>query len=408
MMSTTLDVLGQPKVEQEMRVSVVQDTLAKALGVVSRAMTGRPAMPILAYVLVTTDGERLRLSATNLETTITAWIPARVLTEGTTCLQGAIVRETVGALPSGREVSIDVKGNEVKVDCERVEANLKGADVNEFPQVALMDVEPALRLPAGELKRAIEQVVYAAAKDESRPVLAGVNLRIADGKLRLAAADGYRLSIRDSELASPAPDVDVIIPAKAMIEVAKALGADDDQVEVLIADNRTLAGFRMPFDSRQPIHGEVLITTRLLEGTFPDLDRVVPTNETTTVLVDRDTLQRAIKVASIFARDSADVVLFEITPPLDKNGLGPGHVNVSAWSPHHGDNATVVPCQVTGEPLAISFNAGYVREFLASLKTVQVALKFGGPLSSGLFDGGSEDRGIRHVIMPMHNQNRKQ
>lgn len=406
-MSTTLDILGTPKVESAMQVSVVQDTLAKALGVVSRAIQGRPAMPILGYVLVTTDGERLRLSATNLETTITAWIPARVLTEGTVCLQGSIVRETVGALPSGRDVSIDVKGNEVKVDCERVASNLKGADVAEFPAVALMDVEPALRLPAGELKRAIEQVVYAAAKDESRPVLAGVNLRIGDGKLRLSAADGYRLSIRESELAGPAPDVDVIIPAKAMIEVAKALGADDDQVEVLIAENRTLAGFRMPFDSRQPVYGEVLITTRLLEGTFPDLERVIPTNETTTVLVDRDTLQRAIKVASIFARDSADVVLFDITPG-SADGLESGQMNVSAWSPHHGDNATVVPCKVSGEALAISFNAGYVREFLGSLKTVQVSMKFGGQLSSGLFDGGAEDEGIRHVIMPMHNQNRKQ
>lgn len=399
-MTMTLEALETPKIASAMQVSVAQDNLAKALGTVSRAISGRAAMPILGYVLVTTDGERLRLSATNLETTITTWIPARVLSDGNACLQGAIIRETIGALPSGRDVALNIKGTEVKVECERVSANLKGAQTSEFPAVSLMEVAPAVRLPAGELRRAMDQVVYAAAKDDSRPVLSGVNLRIADGKLRLAAADGFRLSIRTSEMAGVAPDVDVIIPAKALSEVARVLGADDDEVEVLIADNKTLAGFRT-----HTAHGEVLVTTRLLEGVFPDLERVVPTADSTTVLVDREALQRAVRVASIFARDSADVVLFEIKPG-SADGLEPGEMRVSAWSPDHGDNATIVPATVTGNAMDISFNSGFVSEFLGSCKTWQISLKAGGAQAPGLFQAVG-DPGIRHVIMPMHNQNRK-
>ena len=158
-MIDTLDVLATPKApEAGMRVSVVQDQLAKALGVVSRAFGNRSTMPILGYVLASTDGERLRLTATNLETSITAWVPARVLSDGVACLQGSVIRETVGALPGGRDVSIEAKGFALRVECERVGANLKGADPAEFPPINLFDGAPAVRIPAGDFRRAIEQV----------------------------------------------------------------------------------------------------------------------------------------------------------------------------------------------------------------------------------------------------------
>jgi DNA polymerase-3 subunit beta len=396
-MTATLDILGTPKTaEAGLRVSVVQDQLARALGIVGRATGNRNTMPILGYVHASTDGERLRLTATNLETSITAWVPARVLSDGVACLQGAVIRETVGALPAGRDVSIEAKATALRVECERVGVNLKGADPAEFPPVSLFDGVPAVRIPAGDFRRAIEQVAFAAAKDEARPVLSGVNLRIGGGALRLSAADGFRLSIRTDALVGDTDDVDVIVPARAMTEVARACGVDADDVEVLVASNRTQVGFSVPTSS-----GRVLITTRLLEGTFPDLDRVVPAEAATTVTIDREALSRAVKVASIFARDSAHNIRLDVTASSE-DGLVPGSVTVSGSSTDHGDNQTTVPCRVSGVDCAVNFSSEFLAEWLGSVRSVQVTLALGGAITPGTFRA-PEEPGLVHVIMPMHN-----
>lgn len=395
-MTATLDILATPKAATAgMRVSVVQDQLAKALGIVGRAAGNRNTMPILGYVLATTDGERLRLTATNLETSITAWVPARVLSDGVACLQSAVIRETIGALPGGRDVSIEAKGFALRVECERVGANLKGADPAEFPPINLFDGVPAVRIPAGDFRRAIEQVAFAAAKDEARPVLSGVNLRIGGGALRLSAADGFRLSIRTDALVGDTDDVDVIVPARAMTEVARACGVDADDVEIMIAPNRTQIGFSVPTAS-----GRVLITTRLLEGTFPDLDRVVPAEAATTVTIDREALSRAVKVASIFARDSAHNIRLDVTADSE-DGLVQGSVTVSGSSNDHGDNQTTVPCRVSGADCTVNFSSEFLAEWLSSVRSVQVTLALGGAITPGTFRS-IEEPSIVHVIMPMH------
>jgi DNA polymerase-3 subunit beta len=394
-MTATLDILTTPKApEAGMRVSVVQDQLARALGIVGRATGNRNTMPILGYVLASTDGERLRLTATNLETSITAWVPARVLADGVACLQSAVIRETVGALPGGRDVSIEARGTTLRVECERVGANLKGADPAEFPPVALLDGASAVRIPARQFRRAVESVAFAAAKDESRPVLSGVNLRISAGAFRLSAADGFRLSIRTHDLATT-DDVDVIVPARAMLEVARAIGSDEDDVEVLVASNRTQVGFSVPTSS-----GRVLITTRLLEGVFPDLDRVVPAEAATTVTIDREALSRAVKVASIFARDSAYNIRLDVTADSE-DGLVQGSVTVSGSSTDHGDNQTTVPCRVSGADCTVNFSSEFLAEWLSSVRSVQVTLALGGAITPGTFRS-IEEPGLVHVIMPMH------
>ena len=391
-----LAILGQPKAATTgLRVSCVQDHLSRALGMVTRATGNRNTMPILGYVLASTDGERLRLTATNLELSVTAWVGARVLSEGSACLPGAVVRETVSALPAGRDVALDVKGAAVRVECERVGANLKGADPTEFPAVSLLDEAPVVRIPARQFRRAVESVAFAAAKDESRPVLSGVNLRIGAGALRLSAADGFRLSIRTDVLDGTAGDVDVIIPARSLLEVARVISSDEDDVEIVVASNRTQAGFRVRAST-----GDALVTTRLLEGTFPDLDRVVPSGPTTSVTVDRAGLAQAIRLASIFARDSAHNVRLEVTTDSE-DGLVPGSVTVSGASSDTGDNVTTVPGRASGESVGINFSAEFLAEWLASVKSVQVTLDLKGALSPGVFRS-VEDKSIVHVIMPMH------
>lgn len=389
-------ILGQPKAAATgLRVSCVQDHLSRALGMVTRATGNRGTMPILGYVLASTDGERLRLTATNLELSVTAWLPARVVADGVACLQGAVIRETVSALPAGRDVVIEAKNTALRIECERVGANLKGADPTEFPAVSLLDDAPVVRIPARQFRRAVESVAFAAAKDESRPVLSGVNLRIGAGALRLSAADGFRLSIRTDVLDGTAGDVDVIIPARSLLEVARVISSDEDDVEIVVASNRTQAGFRV-----RAATGDALITTRLLEGVFPDLDRVVPAEAATTVTINREALSRAVKVASIFARDSAYNIRLDVTADSE-DGLVQGSVTVSGSSTDHGDNQTTVPCMVSGADCTVNFSSEFLAEWMSSVRSVQVTLALGGAITPGTFRS-FEEPGLVHVIMPMH------
>ena len=187
----------------------------------------------------------------------------------------------------------------------------------------------------------------------------------------------------------------VIVPARAMLEVARAIGSDEDEVEVLVASNRTQVGFSVP-----TLSGRVLVTTRLLEGVFPDLDRVVPAEAATTVTIDREALSRAVKVASIFARDSAHNIRLDVTADSE-DGLVPGSVTVSGSSSDHGDNQTTVPCQVSGADCTVNFSSEFLAEFLGSVRSVQVTLALGSAITPGTFRS-IEERGLVHVIMPMH------
>jgi DNA polymerase-3 subunit beta len=381
-----------------MRISCVQDQLSRGLAIVGRAVGSRTTMPILGNVLIATDGERLRLVATNLELGITTWVPARVLEDGTATVPARLLSEFVNSLPSGRTVLIDggVRGAPLHLECDRIGANVKGVDPEEFPSVATGDDRPAVRIPAREFRSMIDQVAFCAARDESRPVLSGVNVRMEGTVLSLAAADGFRLAIRTAELDHGLPEtLDVIIPARALTELGRLLGGDDDEVEVSVASNRTQVLFRV----RTSV-GETVLVSRLLDGQFPDLQRVVPKTASTEVTVARADLVTAIRVASIFARDSANVVRLELVPGSG-DGLEPGSMEVSATAQEIGDNKSQVPAQVGGDDTHISFSSEFLGDVLGVLRTDKVRLKLSGPLSPAVIEGVGADH-YTHVIMPMH------
>lgn len=242
----------------------------------------------------------------------------------------------------------------------------------------------------------ITQVAFSAARDESRPVLTGVNLRLDETKLTMAAADGFRLSLREAELERGLPEkLDVIIPARSLNELARLLGDSDEDVEVTVTPNRTQVLFRVRGEQ-----GEVHLVSRLLEGQFPDLMRVIPKTHTTQALLKRTEFMTATKIAALFARDAARVVRLEITPGAE-GGLTPGKVTILAVAAEVGDNRGEVDGAVTGEETFISFDSEYLGEVLGVLGTDEIALEITGPLSPALIRGlGLAD--FTHVIMPMH------
>jgi DNA polymerase-3 subunit beta len=325
-------------------------------------------------------------------------VPAEVSGQGEITLPARLLTDYVALLDHGQKVLLDLneKTHKVHLACGRYEANIAGIDAEEFPPIPAADDRPTIKLGAALLKEMINQVAFSAAKDESRPVLAGVNLRLDDAKLTMAAADGFRLALREADLERGLPEkLDIIIPARSLTELARLLGESDEDVEVTVTQNRTQVLFRVRTEL-----GEINLVSRLLEGQFPDLMRVIPKTHTTLVTVKRSEFSTAIRIASLFARDAANVVRLELTPGAE-GGLTPGRVSVSAVAAEVGDNRGDLDASVEGEETYISFSSEYLADVLGVLPSDEIALEITGPLSPALVRGlGLPD--YRHVIMPMH------
>ena len=380
-----------------MRITCQQDHLSRGLAIVSRSVGGRTTLPVLNNVLLASDGERLRLAATNLEIGITAWVPGKVESEGQLTVPARLLADFVNSLPGGNTVELDgnTRSHSLHLKSGRYTANIKGIDADEFPPIPSADDRPTNRLPSKDLKEMIHQVAFSAAKDESRPVLAGVNLKVDGARMTMAAADGFRLALREHELDHALPEtLDIIVPARALTELERLLG-DSEDVEFAVTANKSQILFRVRGEG-----GDVNLVSRLLEGQFPDLERVIPKTHTTRAVVKRDEFKTGIKIAALFARDSANVVRLEMKPSAE-GGLAPGSIEISANAAEVGDNHGQLDATVEGEETYISFSSEFLGDVLDVLPSDEVAVELTGPLSPALIRGlGLAD--YRHVIMPMH------
>jgi DNA polymerase III subunit beta len=373
------------------KVSCLQENLHKGLGIVARAVSSRSTLPVLNNILLATDQSRLKLSATDLTIGITTWIGAKVDEEGTTTVPAKLLTEFVNSLPPERiDMELNVRTQTLNLKCSRFESNIKGLDAQDFPLIPSAGADNKVTLEPGVLRAIINQVAFAAATDESRPVLTGVLARFDDGKLTLAAADGFRLSVRTGNVSSgKSPAASVIIPARALIELSRIIGDDEEHVEVTITKNRNQAIFHT---------SQSELVTQLVEGSYPDVLALVPKAHSTRTVVGTVDLQKAVRLASLFARDASNIVRITIEPGGD---LTPGRMVVSATSAEMGDQVGEIDATVNGPAIEIAFNAKYLSEVLNVMDAAQVAIETNSPDKPGIFKPvGSDD--FVHVIMPMH------
>ncbi len=376
-----------------MRVSVLQDNFQRGLAIVSRAIHTRPTLPILANVMITTDEERLRLSATNLELGITAWIGAQVDEPGAVTVPAKTLQELVNTLPPERvDMALDLRTLTMALACGLKSANIKGMDASEFPAVPSFDADHAIAVDARVFKEMIDQVVFAAAREDNRPILTGVLLRIEDDIITMAAADGYRLSVRTAELtmgAGARGSDPLIIPGRTLQELARIISDEDDEVLIGLPDERGQVMFSLK---------NVEVVSQLIEGAFPDYEAIIPRGHETMVLCYTDDLINACKSSEVFARDSANTarVLVEPSGAADV----PGRVTVAGQSQEKGDAHSPLDASVEGQTVEVSFNIKYMIEVLNVVREDQVVLEMSGPTSPGVIRPAGRDDFI-HVIMPM-------
>ena len=374
-----------------MKISCLQENLSKGLALVGRAVATRSTLPVLSNILIATDQSRLKLSATNLEVGINCWIGAKIEREGATTVPARILADLVNSLPPERiDLELITRTQTLNIKSGRFEANVKGIDAQEFPLITVPEEDNRIHVDADLLRQMIDQVAFAAATEETRPVLTGVLADMAPDKLTFVGADGYRLSIRSIALeAGPQQPLSVIIPARALQELRRVSTEADKPVEILVAPNRSQIFFHMP---------DVDLVSQLVEGTFPDYRQIIPATHSTRTTLNTADLLKAVRTAFIFARDTNNITRVQIVPNRE---VGVGRVIVSATSAEHGDNVSEIDATIEGAPLDIAFNARYMIEVLNVIDTAQVTLETRDPSSPGVIRpvGGGD---FLHIIMPMH------
>jgi DNA polymerase-3 subunit beta len=373
-------------------VSSPQELLQRSLAQVSRAVATKTTFPVLSNVLIEAEGDTLKLAATNQEIGITSWVPAQVEEPGRITVDARLLSEFVNTLPPEPvRLSSDAGRFTLKVRGLGADAEINGIDADEFPILPHVESESyTVRVDPRTLREMIAQVEFAAASDDSRPVLAGVLIRFEEDRITMAAADGFRLAVREGELAAAVPErLDIIAPARALRELGRIVGERSEPVELTVTPNR----------------GQLVVRTedtefysRLIDGTFPDFRQIVPREFATRLELGRDDFLTAVRRAGFFARDNNDVVRLSAKAGSDE--LLPGNVEISANAAERGSSQSEIAAAVHGPEGQIAFNSRYLLDVLSVLRSSRVMLGMNGANQAGVVRP-LDSEAYTYVIMPM-------
>ncbi|MDP6647665.1 MAG: DNA polymerase III subunit beta [Dehalococcoidales bacterium] len=376
-----------------MKLSCLQEDLNRGLAVVGRAVApARTTLPITNNVLLASDQSRLKLVATNLEMAISYWTEAKVEEEGVITVPARLLTEFVNSLPNDRiDISLLPQVKTLGLKCARFEARISGIDARDFPPIPEISEGITTRVEVGAFRQAISRVTFAAATEESRPVLTGVDAQFDKNELTLAAADGFRLAVYKLPLATAVTEqTEVIIPARTLAELNRLISDSEETVDITVNASKGQILFRLK---------DIELVSQLIQGSFPQYSQLIPASHTTKVVADVAEFLRATKTASIFARDGNGIVRLVAT-----SGEGQADkLTISARSEEIGDDVGEIDAVVEGTGAKIAFNGKYLSDALSALSESQVALEINSPSSPGVLRpvSTSQDDSYVHVIMPM-------
>ena len=378
-----------------MKISCLQENLSRGLAVVGRAVASRATLPVTQNVLLSADQSMLKLSATNLEIAMTTWVGAMIEKEGSITVPARLLTEFVNSLPNDKiDLELDQGSGLLQISSGSSNAHINITEASEFPPIPTVDDGVAAEVDPLVLKSAITRVAFAAATEESRPVLTGVEMKLEDSNFTMAAADGFRLAVHHGALLkSVSEPMSMIVPARTMTEVNRLIGEREEPVEILMTPAKGQVMFRVRGGDT------VEIVSQLLQGTFPNYEQLIPQSYTTRAVMDLPTVLRAARTASIFARDGSNIIRMHLMPAAADTE--PPKVEISARSEEVGDNQDLVDLdEIEGEEGKIAFNSRYLLAVLAVLEKGKVALETTTSSSPGVFKPTDSDDYI-HVVMPM-------
>ncbi|SFU62132.1 DNA polymerase III subunit beta [Alicyclobacillus macrosporangiidus] len=351
-----------------MKFTIAQPALLNVLQTASKAVAVRTTKQVLTGILLQAEAGRLIATAYDLELGIRVEVPAddvnmlSVQEPGAIVLSARYLADVVRKLPN-REVSVGVGSNYMtEIRCGEVEFHLHGIDAAEFPLLPVFQSSQSLQVTSEHVRELVRATAFASATSEVRPILTGVHVELGTGRLQFTATDGLRLATRWIGSAEAGESAwNVIIPSKSLVELAKILPDDDVPVQLYVSDSHSLF-----------VVGTTHFYTRLIEGTYPDTTRIIPSTHRTEVAIDADLMADAVDRAALIARDRENhMVRFEISGTS---------IQVSSSSSEIGNVSERIQAnRMEGDDLSIAFNARYVLEALRALAADEVVLQFNGP-----------------------------
>lgn len=364
-----------------MELSVTQEKFARALTIVGRVASSRTGLPILGNILLRTEGNRLLVAATNLEMAATYYVGAKVITQGEITLPAKLISEFIGSLPKGT-VELSSKGASMTIKSGNYSSIMTGVEASEFPELPSIDEKQAVTytIAEPEFKQAVNQTVITTSSDTTRPVLTGVYWHTDGGQLYLAGTDGYRLSQR--RLFETTSEIAAIVPTTSLQEVLRTISDATDHIEVLFDD--TQVRFRV---------GEAEITSRLIEGSYPNYQQLIPNESEVSAAVASSEFARVVKISSLFARDSGGSVT--VTIDEEKQQL-----SIHSIASELGENTGSADAKVTGSG-QITLNSRYIADALNVLDGDTVQFRFSGKLSPCVLSTATDEPNYTHIIMPL-------
>jgi DNA polymerase-3 subunit beta len=364
-----------------MDLEVLQENLSKALSITSRFVSSRSQLPVLANILLKSDKTKLTLSATNLETSASISLGAKIKEDGELTVPAKNIFEIVSNLTAGT-IHLTSEKESLKITGSGFSGRISGMNASDFPKIPqTIKKEESIDLSKTEFLNALPQVSFAASVDEGRPVLTGIYFILSKKTLSLVATDGFRLSKKIISLEKSGKEIKTVIPKNVLLEVTRT-GEESESVLLDIKEKEKQVVFGLD---------NLILSSRVLEGLYPDFEKIIPKSSSVKVRVDKEEFLRAVKLASVFARDSANIVKIKIMKDS---------IKLSAESSQVGNQETTVDAKVEGESIEISFNYKFLEDFLHVVKGDEILMEFNNASSPGVFTD-PKDPNFLHLIMPV-------
>jgi DNA polymerase-3 subunit beta len=370
-----------------MKFQILQENLERAVGITSRFVSTRTQLPILGNILIATQKNRVCFSSTNLEISASVEVGAKIEEGGEVSVPARVFSELVSNLPKDT-ITLAAEKESLKVLAPGFNSTILGMNPSDFPKVSgFLGKKKKITLSQKDFAESLSRVLFSTSMDETRPILTGV-LFIFEGKhLSLVSTDGFRLSRKTFSIKTGEEKRRVTVPKGVLSEISRAASEDRD-VLFSLHEEEKLVFFEAD---------DTLLTSRVLEGEYPDFEKIIPKNSTTKILLDKEEMLRAVKLASIFARESANIVKIKLLEDA---------VVFLAESGSAGSQETKIDAKIEiysgglAEPFEIAFNYRFLEEFLHSVSGEEIKMEFSGVSSPGVFTD-PKDSSYLHLIMPV-------
>lgn len=367
-----------------MHFFVLKENLDKVLSILGRNISVRPQLPILSNVLIKTEKGQIKLAATNLELGLVFTIPAKIEKEGEITVAGKLLTEFVNTLTT-EKIEIILEGSNLIIKTHNTKASLTTTPATDFPTFLDIPIQKD-KFTLVKIKDAINRTCFAASTDEGRPVLTGIRTTISSGKMTFAATDGYRLSIEQIDVPDKKKELQILLPAQTLAEVVRiAQELKVEELDFSLIENKNQAVFNL---------ANVTIFTRLIDGEFPNIEKIIPQSGKTRVEISKDDFAQSVKTVSLFARGAANIIKIKI----EKEGL-----RLSANTPQVGQDEDFVEASVSGEEGEIAFNFRFLLDLLNNFPEETLIFEMSGPLNPGVFKP-KKLTSFLHIIMPVRIQ----